>query len=188
MTVSPIMVPPGGRQQNCGLQGPKTKMLLIWILELVLKEEIPNVHLGRDQELFSEAVRSAFSLYRSACSTVHLLTSQKSKRTLNKINCFYCPLGFQEKIKFSINNSVAVWTSFLEEIELWNWTGHKRQSFQQMRKWIQRGPMVPRWLSLSSSRRVKRNLPVSPPPCHPAICYSPWLASFHQSGFFLFFF
>lgn len=49
--VSPVMVLPGGMWRDCGSQGPKTKMTVIWTFELLLKE-IPSAHLGRDQELF----------------------------------------------------------------------------------------------------------------------------------------
>lgn len=51
------------------------KDVLIWTLEQLLKKEIPNVPLGWDQELFLDAVRSAFSLYVSAGSAMNLLTS-----------------------------------------------------------------------------------------------------------------
>lgn len=47
----------------------------MWTLEPWLKKEIPNVHLGRDWELFLGAVRSAFSLHVFARSAMKLLTS-----------------------------------------------------------------------------------------------------------------
>lgn len=67
--------------------------------------------------MFSEAVRSTFGLYGFACSAMDLLTSQKTERTFELL---LLPSGFYEKkIKFSftIQCTVSVWTSFLEEIE-----------------------------------------------------------------------